>query len=164
MTIDVSVGAEGWKRLDSPAKLAGDAILAAIEASGIALQPETEISVLLCDDAFIQTLNRKWRGIDKATNVLSFPAIHDAAKRGLLGDIAIAFETAAKEAAAAGISLRDHTAHLLVHGLLHLAGYDHEGMEEAETMEKIERAALSRLGVAGPYAAAPVEATTAANE
>ena len=164
MVIDVSIEAEGWKRLDDPAKLAGDAILAAIEASGTAVGPRTEISVLFCDDAIIQTLNRKWRGIDKPTNVLSFPASHHAAQLGLLGDIAIAFETAAKEAAAGGISLRDHAAHLLAHGLLHLAGYDHKGTEEAELMEKVERAALSKLGIARPCTAAPVAENTAANE
>ncbi len=162
--IDIAVEAAQWTELEDPSKLVETAILAAIGESGIALSPNTEVSVLFCDDAFIQTLNRKWRGIDKPTNVLSFPAGMGAAAAGLLGDVVIAFETAAKEAAAAGIPLREHVAHLLVHGFLHLAGHDHVETQDAEAMEMIERAALGRLGIADPYRAAVSEEAACANE
>ncbi|MCI0599337.1 MAG: rRNA maturation RNase YbeY [Beijerinckiaceae bacterium] len=149
--IDVAIGAGQWACLKAPAQFAKEVILAAVRESGIPLANNSEISVLFCDDAIIRQLNRKWRGIDRPTNVLSFPSANGAAPEGLLGDIVIAFETTAKEAAAAGISLRDHTAHLLVHGFLHLTGHDHAGALEAEAMEAIERAALGRLGIADPY-------------
>jgi probable rRNA maturation factor len=162
--IDVAVEAAEWAQLEELSSLAEAAILAAIGASGVALRPNTEISVLLCNDAFIQKLNRTWRGIDRPTNVLSFPAGKDAAAAGLLGDIAIAFETAARQAGAAQIPLRDHLAHLLVHGFLHLAGHDHIETVEAEAMERIECAALGRLGIADPYRALLREEAACANE
>jgi probable rRNA maturation factor len=162
--IDVAVESEGWALLESLSELAETALLAAIGESGISLAPNAEISVLFCDDACIQTLNRQWRGIDKATNVLSFPTGGGAASSPLLGDIVIAFETAAKEAAQAGKLLRDHVAHLLVHGLLHLAGYNHSGEAEAETMEALERAALGRLGIVDPYRASLTKEAVSANE
>jgi probable rRNA maturation factor len=162
--IDIAIEAAQWTQLDDPLKLAETAILAAIGESGSTLTPNTEVGVLLCNDAFIQTLNRQWRGIDKPTDVLSFPASKDAAALGLLGDIVIAFETAARQAAGLGIPLREHVAHLLVHGFLHLAGYDHIETIEAETMETIERAALGRLGIADPYRAPLSEDKACANE
>ncbi len=162
--IDIAVEAAEWAQLEDVPCLAEAAILAAISASGAALRPDTEVSLLLCDDAFIQNLNRAWRGIDRPTNVLSFPAGKDAAAAGLLGDIVIALETAAREAGAAQISLRDHVAHLLVHGFLHLAGHDHIEAPEAEAMEGIERAALGRLGIADPYRALMREEASCANE
>jgi probable rRNA maturation factor len=162
--IDIAIEAAHWTRLEDPLRLVEASILAAIGASGIALSPNTEVSVLLCDDAFIQSLNHQWRGIDKPTNVLSFPTGKDAAASGLLGDIVIAFETATKEAAAAGIPLREHVAHLLVHGFLHLAGHDHIDAKEAEAMEMIERAALGGLGIADPYGASLSEEAACANE
>lgn len=149
--IDIAVEATEWAQVEDVSSLAEAAILAATGASGAALRPDAEISILLCNDSFIQELNRTWRGIDRPTNVLSFPAGKDVAELGLLGDIAIAFETAAREAGAAQIPLRDHVAHLLVHGFLHLAGHDHVEAGEAEAMEGIERAALGRLGIADPY-------------
>ena len=162
--IELSIEAAQWTQLEDPSKVVEAAILAAIGESGFALSPSTEVSVLLCNDSFIQTLNRKWRGIDKPTNVLSFPAGSDAAAAGLLGDIVIAFETAAKEAAGAGIPLREHVAHLLVHGFLHLAGHDHIETTESEAMEMIELAALGRLGIADPYRASSREEAAWPNE
>ena len=106
-------------------------------------------TLLLADDATLHDLNRRFRKIDKATNVLSFPS---AAGDGFLGDIAIAFDTCRREADAQGLAFRDHVAHLIVHGLLHLAGYDHEEDEEAERMERLETEILAQLGVADPYA------------
>lgn len=117
-------------------------------------------SLLFTDDEQIQTLNRDWRGKDKPTNVLSFPMLErgellDLAADGppeLLGDIALALETCTREAADKGISLEHHTAHLIVHGLLHLAGYDHEtSTEDARVMENLEINALAQMGIADPY-------------
>jgi probable rRNA maturation factor len=115
-----------------------------------------EVSILLTDDAEMRALNRTWRGNDAATNVLSFPANDalacDQSEPGLLGDVALAFETTAREAQDANIALSDHLAHLVVHGMLHLLGFDHMGDEEAERMETLERRALASLGIADPYA------------
>lgn len=119
--------------------------------------PDREISILLCDDAEIRTLNNQWRGFDKPTNVLSFPAPgeHESLP---LGDIAVAFETCEREARADGKTVDDHVTHLVVHGVLHLMGYDHETEPEAEEMEDTERRILRTLGIADPYAAS-MEAT-----
>jgi probable rRNA maturation factor len=162
--IDVTIEAEEWASLEAPSQLAEDAILAAIGESGVSLAANAEISVLFCDDGFIRDLNRKWRGIDQPANVLSFPAGGDAAFSPLLGDIVIAFETASREASEAGRPLRDHVAHLLVHGFLHLIGHDHIGAAEAETMEALERAILGRLGIADPFRESLIEEAAGAND
>jgi len=113
----------------------------------------TEIAVALTDDASVRALNRQWRGIDTPTNVLSFPSAAPAHAGSLvhLGDIAIAYETTAREAKAEDKPIAHHLAHLAVHGFLHLLGYDHESEPEAETMEQLERAILARLDVPDPY-------------
>ena len=119
-------------------------------------------SLLFTSDDEIHTLNREWRQRDKPTNVLSFPMLERGellALAGdgppvLLGDIALAHETCAREAAEKGVPLADHAAHLIIHGLLHLAGHDHEtSAEDAEAMEALEVKALAILGVADPYGA-----------
>jgi probable rRNA maturation factor len=114
------------------------------------------LAVLLTDDAVVRRLNAQWRGIDKPTNVLSFPPADMPGDGGVksLGDIAIAHETTAREADADGKPFADHLSHLTVHGFLHLMGYDHEKDGDAETMEQLERVILARLGVPDPYAAA----------
>ena len=113
------------------------------------------LAVLLTEDAAIRRLNAQWRGLDKPTNVLSFPAPRSPARGAPapLGDIAIARETTAREAADEGKRFGDHLAHLAVHGFLHLLGYDHESDAQAETMEQLERAVLASLGVPDPYPA-----------
>ena len=119
---------------------------------------ETELAVMLTDDDGIRTLNRNWRGIDKPTNVLSFPALQPTGPRGpgdaprMLGDIAIAYETTRREADGERKPFDHHLSHLAVHGFLHLVGYDHEKDQEAETMEELEREILSQLGIPDPYA------------
>jgi probable rRNA maturation factor len=116
---------------------------------------EAELAIVLTDDAAIRKLNRQWRGRDQPTNVLSFPSRSarppDIGAR-LLGDVVIAYETAAREADTEGLPLAHHLAHLAVHGYLHLLGYDHETESEAETMERLEREILARLDVPDPYA------------
>ena len=109
----------------------------------------TEVSILLTDDGAIRLLNKQYRGKDKATNVLSFPMGGE-----VLGDIVIAFETMMAEAVAMNVPAQDHFTHLLVHGVLHLLGHDHEAEEQAETMENLEISILSSLGVENPYARA----------
>ncbi len=117
-------------------------------------------SLLFTSDAEVHQLNKEWRGKDKPTNVLSFPMLEradllDLAPEGppeMLGDLALAFGTCQREAAEKGISLEDHAAHLIVHGLFHLAGHDHvDSDEQAEAMEALEIAALAKLGIADPY-------------
>lgn len=117
-----------------------------------------EIAITLSDDAEVRVLNRDWRGKDKPTNVLSFPGLEGAMANLLppdaprpLGDIILAFETCRGEAADQGKSLADHTRHLVVHGVLHLLGFDHEDEAEAEEMEALETAILAGLGIADPY-------------
>lgn len=115
------------------------------------------LAVLLTDDVAIRRLNAQWRNVDKPTNVLSFPPSSGVGQQAgvvkSLGDIAIAYQTTAREAREEGKLLADHLSHLAVHGFLHLLGYDHESDSEAETMEQLERVILARLGVADPYLA-----------
>lgn len=114
-----------------------------------------EISVMLSDDKTVRALNRDHRGKDSATNVLSFPGDTDAPHPGadiLLGDVILAWETVASEAGAAQKSVADHASHLLIHGVLHLLGYDHEREEDAAIMERIEVESMARLGLPDPYA------------
>jgi probable rRNA maturation factor len=149
--IECSVEAGGWAALEDPQALAAMVIAEAIALSGAELSREPEVSIVFCDDAFICGLNRKWLGNDKATNVLSFPAGGDLRAAPILGDIVIAFETSEREAAEAGRTLRDHCAHLLAHGFLHLIGYDHVEDAGADEMEALERRILARLGISDPY-------------
>jgi probable rRNA maturation factor len=150
--LDVIEACPTWNEaipdIEAICRSAAEATLAAAGRTG-----EYELSVLLGDDAAIRALNRDWRGKDKATNVLSFPAgaPQPAGAPLLLGDVALAYETIAREAGAQGKTLLDHTRHLLVHGVLHLLGHDHEKDDEAERMENLERTILARLGVADPY-------------
>ena len=126
---------------------------AIVQAADFVAAGDVELAVMLTDDTAIRALNNQWRGLDKPTNVLSFPA--PAALRGdspvHLGDIAIAYETVAREAESEGKPLAHHLSHLAVHGFLHLLGYDHESEPEAEAMEQQERAILARLRIPDPY-------------
>jgi probable rRNA maturation factor len=132
----------------------------AIAAAASRVASDGEVSVLLADDPTIRALNRDWRGFDKATNVLSFPAAAQVpGSLKLLGDIAIAYETLAREADEEGKPFLHHLAHLVVHGYLHLMGYDHESDSEADAMEALEREILKTLRIPDPYR---TEATDAA--
>ncbi len=161
LSIDIAIEAEDWSRVADLEGLTRRCVEAAAAAAELDTSGEIELSVLLCDDATIRTLNRDWRGFDKPTNVLSFPAASGEAPAGprLLGDIAVAVETMAREAAHEGKPLEAHFAHLIVHGFLHLLDHDHEDDGEAEAMEALETTILSRLGLPDPYAGSePVEA------
>lgn len=141
-------GQEG--RLAELAQAAAEAALAEIpDAPGEPLSA----TLLLTDDAAMRELNRLWRGQDKATNVLSFPsdAPAMAGEPRAIGDIAMGYETVAREAEADGKTFEGHVAHLVVHAVLHLFGHDHLDPAEADAMEAREVAALARLGIADPY-------------
>jgi probable rRNA maturation factor len=161
LSLDISVPSPLWRRLPRARPIARETIAAASESQGTrpegraSLQTpyDGDVSLCLADDAALRALNLSWRGIDKPTNVLSFPAAPGRpGEAPALGDIALAYETLAREAEDLGISLADHYRHLLVHGFLHLIGYDHETDAEAERMEALETKILARLGVADPYA------------
>ena len=157
----------GWPAVTNWEALAGRVALAAATVASELANPRLSASVLFTSDAEVHALNRTWRGKDKPTNVLSFPmlargevlALGDAGPPELLGDIALAAETCAREAAEKGIALDHHAAHLMIHGLLHLAGYDHEtGESDALAMEALETKALALMGIADPYGG--LDATT----
>jgi probable rRNA maturation factor len=162
-----SNASEDWDSKTSWPELAAEAVPAAVATSRHPGMIESglcfEISVKFSDDNEVGSLNAAYRGKDKSTNVLSFPMFEAElldslvmADGGevLLGDIVLAAGVCAREAGEKGISVRDHAAHLVVHGTLHLLGYDHEqGDKEAEAMEGVEREALAMLGIADPYPA-----------
>jgi probable rRNA maturation factor len=157
LAIDILIESETWQLLPEAEAVAQRAIAFAADSTGEPRHRNAEVSVLLCDDETIAVLNGQWRGQEKPTNVLSFPAppLHGAAPPdgAPLGDIAIAYQTLVREAAESGKTAPDHLAHLVVHGFLHLVGYDHQIDDEAERMERLERDILARIGVADPYAA-----------
>jgi len=148
--VDVIVEADVWSAQPEAENVIHRAIEAAMASEGRA----GEVAVMLTDDESIRQLNAQWRGLDKPTNVLSFPAGDGAGMPGQahLGDIAIAFETVAREAQAENKAFADHLAHLAIHGYLHLIGFDHETDSEADQMESLEVRILSSLGIADPYA------------
>lgn len=144
---------EDWdSRTDWPG-LAERAVRAAAAHSDYSDLADTEVSVKFTSDEEVRELNAAWRGKDKATNVLSFPMADEPQNAPMLGDIVLAEGVCAREAAAKNVAIDTHATHLVVHGMLHLLGYDHEtGDVDAEEMEAIERKALASLGIADPYA------------
>ena len=132
--------------------LADRAVFEALRQSGAKVRGVSELSIVLTDDAEQQGLNRDWRGIDKPTNVLSFPQIEPFGPvTGILGDIVLARETLEREAAELGKPFTDHYTHLVVHGFLHILGYDHIDEAEALVMEGLETQILATLGIPDPY-------------
>jgi probable rRNA maturation factor len=153
LSLDISVPSPLWRQLPRARPIARETIAAAAAESEAGSREGAVVSLCLADDAALRALNLSWRGIDKPTNVLSFPAAPGRpGEPTTLGDIALAYETLAREAEDLGVSLADHYRHLLVHGFLHLIGYDHETDAEAERMEALETRILTRLGVGDPYA------------
>lgn len=158
MELDTDI--EDWPAGEWEA-LAARAAQAAGEGEPLLAHPRLAVSLLFTSDAEVHLLNREWRGRDKPTNVLSFPMMEreelEALAPGegppvMLGDIALAYATCAREAAEKGVTLEAHASHLIVHGLLHLAGHDHvESDEQAEAMEQLETRILAKLGIADPY-------------
>lgn len=155
-SIEVTVEAAAWhSAVTDPDQLCRRAV-AAVLRQELASTDDVEVSVMLADDSRVQVLNREFRGQDRPTNVLSFPTGElGGAMPGrpvLLGDVVLALETARREAERDGKALGAHVTHLVVHGTLHLLGYDHEDDAEAELMEAREIEVLAGLGVADPYA------------
>lgn len=152
MNVSIEVEDESWLALAGLDALAQKAVDAAL--AGASVKEPGEVALLFTDDSAIAEINAEWRGKDKPTNVLSFPAPDMPVPEGEarhLGDIVLAHGVITREAAEQVKTLHDHTAHLIVHGVLHLLGYDHETDAEAEEMERLEAAILSRLGIADPY-------------
>ncbi len=151
--IDVTVALETWRSAVADVEEVCRRAAAEAVAHGDRAVAGIEISVLLCNDGTVSQLNGDYRGVARPTNVLSFPNGYSGAgpETHLLGDVAIAFETVVAEAAASHLAIADHLTHLVVHGVLHLLGYDHQTTREAEAMEALEAEILDRLGVADPY-------------
>ncbi len=158
---EVLVVADDWRAEPDAEAVVHRAIAAAaktVHAGSGDADFEAELAVMLTDDAGIRTLNRNWRGIDKPTNVLSFPALQPTGGGGpddaprMLGDIAIAYETTRREADDEQKPFDHHLSHLAIHGFLHLMGYDHETDDDAEAMEGLEQETLAQLGIPDPYA------------
>ncbi|CAN1569633.1 COG0319 Predicted metal-dependent hydrolase [Rhabdaerophilaceae bacterium] len=150
--IDVICEAQDWEQVPD---LAGRVTKAAEAALHAERKIGAGLAILLTNDPAMQRLNGDFRGKEQPTNVLSFPAhMRSGANSLFLGDIALGYETCMAEASAEGKSLGDHLAHLVVHGCLHLMGFDHETEAEAEAMEARERVILASLGISDPYSGA----------
>jgi probable rRNA maturation factor len=169
LSIEIIVESQLWAAQPEAEGVVRGALGAA--AAMVSTRP-AELAIVLTDDSAIRALNREWRGIDKPTNVLSFPVQQPGALAAepaqsappmLLGDIVIAYETTAQEARTESKRFEDHLAHLAVHGYLHLLGQDHEDDSDAEAMEGLERAILARLGIPDPYAASDLVHTAGSN-
>lgn len=156
LDLDISVEAEQWGAVATVSTVAERAARAAFAAANG--KGPAEAAIVLSTDARVQLLNRDYRGQDKPTNVLSFASGDDAMEMPdgvphLLGDIIVAYETTAREAAAENKSISDHFSHLVVHGMLHLLGYDHQDDAQAQEMEDLEVQVLADLGIDDPYGA-----------
>lgn len=151
LSIETSVECDSWRVLGDLDALIDRCITEALAETGELLRDGAEVSLLLCDDARIRELNAQFRGMDKPTNVLSFPGPEPIETAHVLGDIAISYETVAREAEEQGKLFAHHFCHMIVHGFLHLLGYDHETDDEADAMEADEARVLQRLGIADPY-------------
>ena len=151
--VDIMVEAGAWQDEPALSQVIERAIAAAMAVARPHAAPGAELSLVFSDDAHVLRLNRQYRGKDSPTNVLSFPA--PGARPGvigpLLGDIVFAHETVAREAVEQRLAFADHLTHLIVHGFLHLLGYDHEEDGEAAVMEGMETRILGNLGIADPY-------------
>ena len=155
---DVSVSHAGWAMaLGDVECVCHRAALAAFGACAGTALAQAEVSILLSDDEKLRALNKQYRNIDKPTNVLSFASLdeNETAPSNempqLLGDIVIAYETTLSEAEQEDKKLADHLSHLIVHGILHLLGHDHETHAQAELMEALETSTLAGLGISDPY-------------
>lgn len=144
--VEFVVEADAWSAHDGLTRTCLNAIEAGLKQ--IDTPRDGAVVILFSDDATVHELNRRFRDKDKPTNVLSFPAPE---REGYPGDVILAYETCAAEAQAAGVSLIDHAAHLALHGVLHLNGFDHQEEDEAAEMEALETAVLTGLGMQDPY-------------
>ena len=153
--IAISIRAAAWRQtVPRVRRLCRHAALAALAVDNIT-DRQAEVSIVLGDDDLVRRLNREFRDRDEATDVLSFPGPSQfAGAPAMLGDVVVAYETARRGAAEAGKRLADHLCHLIVHGVLHLLGHDHQSAAAARRMEGLEARILADLGIADPYAEA----------
>jgi len=156
LEIDLLIKDQRWLKKMSEAglnKLIRKAVFSTLEIADPAIGGPMEICIVLSNDAHVQELNKQWRQIDRPTNVLSFPQIEPFAPlEGMLGDIILSLETLEIEAKNNQIAFDDHLSHLVVHGFVHILGYDHQNDKEAGEMESLEIKILSNLKIANPYA------------
>jgi probable rRNA maturation factor len=153
IAIDLSIASPAWKRaLPTVASIARKAAIAALAQSGKKIGA-AELSLVLTNDAIVRDLNARWRGKDAPTNVLAFASDEPPVKGKpvLLGDVVLAYQTIAREAREQKKRLADHLRHLVIHGVLHLLGYDHIKPTPAKRMEALETRILASMGVADPY-------------
>ncbi|MGO8737507.1 rRNA maturation RNase YbeY [Rhodoblastus sp.] len=151
LVVEIAVEEPKWQELGDLEGFATQSMEAALRESEENPAQSAEVSLLFCDDARMRVLNRDFRGKDKPTNVLSFPGPDLPEPAPVLGDIALGYETVAREAQQQGKSFADHARHMIVHGFLHLLGYDHETEAEAAEMEAMEIRILQSFGIANPY-------------
>lgn len=154
LTVDVIIEDQRWAEVCDPDALAHAAVEAVLSNIEMSWAGELEISFLFCDDLKIKGLNATWNKTNSATNVLSFPT-SPTGKQGpvtLLGDVIIAFDTISNEAGAQRKLVSSHAAHMLVHGVLHLFGFDHLNDEAADEMEALETCILNTMGIDDPWA------------
>lgn len=155
LTVDILRDHDGWENEGRLREIAETAIGAATSEAGLDWAEGAELSLLFTGDARMTEINGEWRGKPRPTNVLSFPGseIEPGTRAGvIIGDLVFALETVAREAGEQNKPFDHHLLHLMIHGFLHLFGYDHEDEEEARRMEALETAALARLGIGDPYA------------
>ena len=179
LDISFSLEAGDWEAavtdVETVVEAAARAAFEAAERPEILGDAPVEMSLVLADDALVQTLNRDYRDKDRPTNVLSFALLDDlddtddvlAREQGmpiLIGDVILAFETVQREAREQAKTFRDHLTHLVIHGVLHLLGYDHQSDPDADRMERLETSILARMGIADPYSANPAQAAGAQGE
>ena len=154
MSVSIDIDDDAWAKVPGLEDLARRAVAVALAGAGLDTA-KCETAILFTDDDTMAGINAEWRGKANPTNVLSFPAPEDlpvpAGEEKPLGDIVLASGVVASEAAEQGKTLPDHTAHLIVHGVLHLVGFDHEDDAEAEKMERLEIETLKGLGISNPY-------------
>jgi probable rRNA maturation factor len=157
VAVDILVEAGDWPSGEELKRIATGAVAAAIAAARPEVVMPAEVSFVFTDDRRMRLLNRHFRGVDSATDVLSLPGAPLGPGRygPLLGDIALARETIVNAAVEDGLTVDDHLTHLIVHGLLHLVGYDHVDNGEAQVMERLETVILASLGIADPYGSDP---------
>ena len=152
--LQIAIASGGWPAEPEIREVATLAVLAVFDETGAPNSPSSELSLLFTDDRQIREINDQWRGIDKPTNVMSFPAVRSINPRDpppVIGDVVFARQTIMREAELENKPVNHHLVHLIVHGLLHLLGYDHQKEEEAEEMESLESLILAKLAIPDPY-------------
>jgi probable rRNA maturation factor len=152
MPVSVDIDRKAWRGLAAPERLTRTAVSAALKTVGLDAR-RALLSVVLTDDATVRGLNRRWRRLDRPTNVLSFPQRPPprSSTLRLLGDVVLAGGVVDREAREQKKTLAEHAAHLIIHGVLHLLGHDHHRRSDATRMERLEIEALAALGIADPY-------------